>query len=51
MKKSKDASREHKQWISSLPDPTIVVYTDESKLDNGKLGGRWSIYCVGGGGG
>jgi hypothetical protein len=36
MEKSKDATRVHRQWISSLPDQSIVLYIDGSKLDNGQ---------------
>jgi hypothetical protein len=47
MEKSKDVTRVHRQWISSLPDQPIVLYTDGSKLDNGKVCAGWAIYCVG----
>jgi hypothetical protein len=49
MDKSKDATRVHRQWIWSLPDQSIVLYTDGSKLGNGKVGAGWAIYCIGNG--
>jgi hypothetical protein len=49
VEKYKDATRVRQQWISSLPDQSIVVYTDGSKLDNGKVGAGWAIYCIGSG--
>jgi hypothetical protein len=49
MEKSKGATRVHRQWILSLTDQSIVLYTDGSKLDNGKVGAGWAIYCIGSG--
>jgi hypothetical protein len=49
MEKSKDVTRVHRQWISSLPGQSIVAYTDGSKLDNSKVGAGWAIYCIGSG--
>jgi len=37
----------HGNWIGSLPDHTIVIYTDGSKLDSGATGCGWVIYNVG----
>ena len=37
----------HGKWIRSLPDHTIVIYTDGSKLDSGATGCGWVIYNVG----
>jgi ribonuclease HI len=37
----------HAKWIHSLPDHTIVIYTDGSKLDSGAIGCGWVIFNVG----
>jgi ribonuclease HI len=37
----------HRKWICSLPDHTIVIYTDGSKLDTGATGCGWVIFNVG----
>jgi len=37
----------HRNWIGSLPDHTIVIYTDGSKLESGATGCGWVIYNVG----
>jgi len=37
----------HRNWIGSLPDHTIVIYTDGSKLDSGATRCGWVIYNVG----
>jgi ribonuclease HI len=37
----------HRKWICSLPDHTIVIYTDGSKLDSGATGCGWVIFNVG----
>jgi ribonuclease HI len=39
----------HKRWIRSLPDFTILLYTDGSKLEAGRTGSGWVTYCVGNG--
>jgi hypothetical protein len=46
MEKSKDATRVHQQPILSLPDQSIVLYTDGSKLDDVKVCAGWAIYCI-----
>jgi ribonuclease HI len=37
----------HGKWIHSLPDHTVVIYTDGSKLDSGSTGCGWVIFNVG----
>jgi len=37
----------HEHWLRSLPDHTIVIYTDGSKLDNGATGCGWVIFNIG----
>jgi ribonuclease HI len=37
----------HENWIRKLPDHTIVIYTDGSKLANGAVGCGWAIYHCG----
>jgi len=37
----------HEKWLCSLPDHTIVVYTDGSKLDSGATGCGWVIFNIG----
>jgi ribonuclease HI len=37
----------HENWIRTLPDHTIVIYTDGSKLANGAVGCGWAIYHCG----
>jgi len=37
----------HEQWLRSLPDHTIVIYTDGSKLINGATGCGWITYNIG----
>ena len=37
----------HKKWLRSLPDHTIVIYTDGSKLDSGATGCGWVIFNIG----
>jgi ribonuclease HI len=37
----------HGKWIRSLPDHTIVIYTDGSKLDSGATGCGWVIFNIG----
>jgi ribonuclease HI len=39
----------HERWIQSLPDFTILLYTDGSKLEDGRTGSGWVTYCVGNG--
>jgi hypothetical protein len=39
----------HERWIQSLSDFTILLYTDGSKLEDGRTGSRWGTYCVGNG--
>jgi ribonuclease HI len=39
----------HEKWIRSLPDFTILLYTDGSKLEDGRTGSGWVTYCVGNG--
>jgi ribonuclease HI len=33
----------HNAWIQSLPDHTLLIYTDGSKLDNDHTGSGWCI--------
>jgi hypothetical protein len=37
----------HVRWIQSLPDFTILLYTDGSKLEDGRTGSGWVTNCVG----
>jgi ribonuclease HI len=37
----------HEEWLRTLPDHTIVIYTDGSKLANGAVGCGWAIYHCG----
>jgi len=37
----------HDRWLDTLPDHTITIYTDGSKLDNGAVGCGWAIYHSG----
>jgi len=37
----------HEQWLQTLQDHTIVIYTDGSKLANGTVGCGWAIYHCG----
>jgi hypothetical protein len=37
----------HEKWLQTLPDYTIVIYTDGSKLANGAVGCGWAIYHCG----
>ena len=37
----------HAKWLHSLPDHTIVIYTDGSKLDSGATGRGWVIFNIG----
>jgi len=39
--------RLHEQWLQTLQDHTIVIYTDGSKLANGTVGCGWAIYHCG----
>jgi ribonuclease HI len=39
----------HERWIQSLPDFTMLLYTDGSKLEDGRTGSGWVTYCVGNG--
>jgi ribonuclease HI len=39
----------HERWIQSLPDFIILLYTDGSKLEDGRTGSGWVTYCVGNG--
>jgi ribonuclease HI len=47
--KDRDAAEKHAHWISTLPDLTMLIYTDGSKFDSGSTGAGWAIYCVGNG--
>jgi ribonuclease HI len=47
--KSARAKQRHEQWIRSLPDLTMIVYTDGSRQFSGDVGCGWAIYCVGDG--
>jgi ribonuclease HI len=37
----------HEKWLQTLPDHTITIYTDGSKLTNGKVGCGWAIFHSG----
>jgi len=37
----------HEKWIQTLPDHTITIYTDSSKLANGAVGCGWVIFYSG----
>jgi len=37
----------HQKWLHSLPDHTIIVYTDGSKLESGATGCGWVIFNIG----
>jgi hypothetical protein len=39
----------HERWIQSLPDFTMMLYTDGSKLEEDCTGSGWVIYCIGNG--
>jgi hypothetical protein len=47
--KHTDPTGTQRRWIRSLPDFTILLYTDGSKLEDGCTGSGWAIYCVGDG--
>jgi hypothetical protein len=47
--KHTDPTGIHVRWIQSLPDFTILLYTDCSKLEDGRTGSGWVTYCVGNG--
>jgi ribonuclease HI len=44
--KHTDPTGIHKRWIQSLPDFTILLYTDGSKLEDRRNSSGWVIYCV-----
>jgi len=35
----------HQQWLHTLSEKTIIIYTNGSQLDNGKTGCGWVIFC------
>jgi ribonuclease HI len=37
----------HEKWLQTLPDHTIVIYTDGSKLADGAVGCGWALYHCG----
>jgi len=37
----------HGKWIHSLPDHTIVIYSDGSKMESGVTGCGWVIFNIG----
>jgi ribonuclease HI len=37
----------HGKWIATLPDFTMLLYTDGSKFEDGRTGSGWVAYCVG----
>jgi hypothetical protein len=47
--KHTDPTGIHERWIQSLPDFTILLYTNGSKLEDGRTGSGWVTYCVGNG--
>jgi ribonuclease HI len=47
--KHTDPTGIHVRWIQSLPDFTILLYTDGSKLKDGRTGSGWVTHCVGNG--
>jgi ribonuclease HI len=47
--KHTDPTGIHVRWIQLFPDFTILLYTDCSKLEDGRTGSGWVTYCVGNG--
>jgi ribonuclease HI len=45
--KETDPTGIHNKWITTLPDLTMLLYTDGSKFEDGRTGGGWVAYCVG----
>ena len=37
----------HEKWLQTLPDHTIAIYTDGSRLANGAVGCGWALYHCG----
>jgi ribonuclease HI len=37
----------HGKWVAGLPNLTMLLYTDGSKLEDGRTGSGWVAYCVG----
>jgi ribonuclease HI len=37
----------HEKWLQTLPDHTITIYTDGSRLANGAVGCGWALYHCG----
>jgi len=34
----------HEEWLHTLPNHTVVIYTDGSKLENGSVGCGWATF-------
>lgn len=47
--KGKKARETHRKWVATLPEGTIVMYTDGSKMDDGSTGCGWAVYRTAGG--
>jgi ribonuclease HI len=45
--KETDPTGIHNKWITTLPDLTMLLYTDGSKFEDGRTGSGWVAYCVG----
>jgi ribonuclease HI len=45
--KETDPTGIHNRWITTLPDLTMLLYTDGSKFEDGRTGSGWVAYCVG----
>jgi len=37
----------HEEWLHTLPNHTVVIYTDGSKLENGSVGCGWATFHCG----
>jgi len=37
----------HEEWLHMLPNHTVIIYTDGSKLENGSVGCRWATFHCG----
>jgi hypothetical protein len=46
LNRRKEAKMVHLQWISSLDDHTIVIYSDGSKLEGKHTGAGWASFYM-----
>ena len=44
--KSENEKHIHNTWIKSLPENTVLIYSDGSKMPNGNTGSGWVIYLT-----